>query len=242
MTGAEQAAGARAAQPTAAAKAEAWRLAVETDESPTGPARHLPRVLAARSGRGAAALRRALPRRRRGHLRAAGASGRQGRRTAEERAALAVPLADGQAGVPGPAGPLAGQERPLSDCGPPDRSTSDATTWCGRCAARPAGDAALQQTFEVTATRAVRRAGSAGLPGQADHRRRRGVRGGGRVGSATPGRSALPHGPGMVELVWTGRTLLATTRTARADRDEAAAVVAPAVRRRRARPRPSPPT
>ena len=32
VTGAEQAAGSRAAQPTAAAKAEAWRLAVETDE------------------------------------------------------------------------------------------------------------------------------------------------------------------------------------------------------------------
>ena len=32
VTGSEQAAGARAAQPTAAAKAEAWRLAVETDE------------------------------------------------------------------------------------------------------------------------------------------------------------------------------------------------------------------
>ncbi|HLL61685.1 MAG TPA: aminopeptidase N [Propionibacteriaceae bacterium] len=32
ITGAEQAAGARAAQPTAAAKADAWRLAVETDE------------------------------------------------------------------------------------------------------------------------------------------------------------------------------------------------------------------
>ena len=35
----------------------------------------------------------------------------------------------------------------------------------------------------------------------------------------------LPHGPGTVELVWTGRTLLATTRTARADRGEAAAAV-----------------
>jgi aminopeptidase N len=32
VTGSEQAAGARAAQPTAAAKAEAWRLAVESDE------------------------------------------------------------------------------------------------------------------------------------------------------------------------------------------------------------------
>ena len=32
VTGAEQAAGSRAAQPIAAAKAEAWRLAVETDE------------------------------------------------------------------------------------------------------------------------------------------------------------------------------------------------------------------
>ncbi|HZA02925.1 MAG TPA: AlkA N-terminal domain-containing protein [Propionibacteriaceae bacterium] len=36
----------------------------------------------------------------------------------------------------------------------------------------------------------------------------------------------LPHGPGMVSLVWTGRSLLATTRTARADGEEAAAVVA----------------
>ncbi len=34
ITGAEQAAGARAAQPTAAAKASAWRLAVETDDIP----------------------------------------------------------------------------------------------------------------------------------------------------------------------------------------------------------------
>ena len=32
VTGSEQAAGARAAQPTAAAKAQAWRLAVDTDE------------------------------------------------------------------------------------------------------------------------------------------------------------------------------------------------------------------
>jgi 3-methyladenine DNA glycosylase/8-oxoguanine DNA glycosylase len=37
---------------------------------------------------------------------------------------------------------------------------------------------------------------------------------------------ALSHGPGMLELVWTGRALLATTRTAQADRDEAAAAVA----------------
>jgi AraC family transcriptional regulator of adaptative response / DNA-3-methyladenine glycosylase II len=35
----------------------------------------------------------------------------------------------------------------------------------------------------------------------------------------------LPSGPGTVELVWTGRTLLATTRTARADREDAAALV-----------------
>ena len=35
ITGAEQAAGARAARPTAAAKAEAWRLAVEEDTCPT---------------------------------------------------------------------------------------------------------------------------------------------------------------------------------------------------------------
>lgn len=36
----------------------------------------------------------------------------------------------------------------------------------------------------------------------------------------------LQHGPGMVELCWTGRTLLATTRCVAADRDQAAAVVA----------------
>jgi aminopeptidase N len=36
ITGAQQAAGARAAQPTAAAKAKAWRLAVEDDTTPNG--------------------------------------------------------------------------------------------------------------------------------------------------------------------------------------------------------------
>lgn len=36
----------------------------------------------------------------------------------------------------------------------------------------------------------------------------------------------LPQGPGMLELCWTGRTLLATTRSAPADREEAAAVAA----------------
>ena len=36
----------------------------------------------------------------------------------------------------------------------------------------------------------------------------------------------LPHGPGMLELVWDGRALWATTRTDRADQDRAAQVVA----------------
>jgi AraC family transcriptional regulator of adaptative response / DNA-3-methyladenine glycosylase II len=35
----------------------------------------------------------------------------------------------------------------------------------------------------------------------------------------------LPHGPGLLELVWTGRVLLATTRTDPADRAQAAAAV-----------------
>jgi AraC family transcriptional regulator, regulatory protein of adaptative response / DNA-3-methyladenine glycosylase II len=36
----------------------------------------------------------------------------------------------------------------------------------------------------------------------------------------------LSHGPGLLELVWTGRVLLATARSDRADREEAAAAVA----------------
>lgn len=36
----------------------------------------------------------------------------------------------------------------------------------------------------------------------------------------------LPHGPGTIELCWTGRTLLATTRSAPADREQAAALAA----------------
>ena len=36
----------------------------------------------------------------------------------------------------------------------------------------------------------------------------------------------LPHGPGMLELTWTGRALRAAIRTARADQDRAAALVA----------------
>ena len=50
--------------------------------------------------------------------------------------------------------------------------------------------------------------------------------------AAEPGRRRyartlrLPHGPGQLELVWTGRVLLATTRTDPADRTEAAAAVA----------------
>ena len=52
VTGAEQAAAAKAARPTAEAKAEAWRLAVEADDVPNGTQRAItPRVLAAWSGR-----------------------------------------------------------------------------------------------------------------------------------------------------------------------------------------------
>ena len=35
----------------------------------------------------------------------------------------------------------------------------------------------------------------------------------------------LAHGPGLIELTWTGRVLLATTRTARPDQDQAVALI-----------------
>ncbi|MFP5283853.1 MAG: ERAP1-like C-terminal domain-containing protein, partial [Actinomycetes bacterium] len=49
ITGAEQAAGARAARPTAEAKVEAWRLAVETDEIPNATQRAICRSFWARN-------------------------------------------------------------------------------------------------------------------------------------------------------------------------------------------------
>ena len=180
------------------------------------PARHLPVVLVTRPGRRAAALRRPLLRRGRGHLRAARGLGRQGRVAAEERAAQAVPLADGQAGAAGPAGPLAGRRAAVGlRCA--GSSTSDATTWCERCAARPAGEADRACRSPSRSTRAVRRRGAAQLPGQADHRRRGDVRGGRRRAALRPD-PPLPHGPGIIELAWTGRSLRAHPDR-RADRD-----------------------
>jgi AraC family transcriptional regulator of adaptative response / DNA-3-methyladenine glycosylase II len=81
-----------------------------------------------------------------------------------------------------------------------------------------------QQTFEVAATREFDAPALLGFLGK---RTIAGV----EAYAVEAGRQryartvCLTHGPGMVELVWTGRTLLATTRSARTDRDEAAAVV-----------------
>jgi AraC family transcriptional regulator, regulatory protein of adaptative response / DNA-3-methyladenine glycosylase II len=82
-----------------------------------------------------------------------------------------------------------------------------------------------EQSYEVRATREFDAPGLLGFLGK---RTIAGV----EAYAVEPGRLryartvGLPHGPGMVELVWTGRVLLATTRSAGADRDEAAAVVA----------------
>ncbi|HZA71630.1 MAG TPA: AlkA N-terminal domain-containing protein [Propionibacteriaceae bacterium] len=82
----------------------------------------------------------------------------------------------------------------------------------------------MEQTFEVAATREFDAVALLSFLGK---RTIAGV----ETYAVEPGRQryartvCLPSGPGMVELVWTGRTLLATTRTARADREEAAAVI-----------------
>ena len=133
VTGSEQAAGVRAAQPDGGGQGRgvAARGRVGRDHQHR-PAVDLPLVLATRSGRRAAALRRPLPRRGGGHLRPARGLGRPRRGAAQERAALAVPVAHRQAGGAGPAGPVVGA--PLSDGGPPDHR---------RAAGRPGARAAL---------------------------------------------------------------------------------------------------
>ena len=132
VTGAEQAAGSRAAQPTAAAKAEAWRLAVETDEITNTVhqaiclsfwQRGQDEVLLPYVDRYFAAAE---------DISAARGLGRQGV-AAQERAPLALPWPlDKQASW---TGWTRGWRRADCRTQPAGSSTSDATTWCGRCAA-----------------------------------------------------------------------------------------------------------
>ena len=86
------------------------------------------------------------------------------------------------------------------------------------------GAATIEQTFEVAAASPFDAVALLSFLGQ---RTIAGV----ETCTRRPGRFRyartlrLPHGPGQLELVWTGRVLLATTRSDRADRDEAAATV-----------------
>ena len=114
ITGAEQAAGARAARPDPAAKAEAWRLAVEEDSIPNGTQGWIcSALLGPGPGRDPGAVHRPLLPGGRGHLGRSRASGRtRASRCARTCCGTLFPWPTDLVGVPPPARRLAGDRRP----------------------------------------------------------------------------------------------------------------------------------
>ena len=206
ITGSEQAAGARAARPDPAAKAEAWRLAVE-DDAITNTRQnaiclsfwlrgqdHLLWPYLDRYFRAAEDISAAR-----------GVWAQKGSLAAQERAAPPVPLAGGQAGAARPAGPLAGHGRalqlgPAGDRGAPGRPPPLAALPVGLMLPEPV------EGPEPVEIEVVRPFDGAALLSFLGRRCIAGVEAYAVVDGVPHFTRTLrlPHGPGVIDVAWTG--------------------------------------